>query len=93
MMFCVLSINDLTVSVYVRNIFLFLNFRRVPQESWLTTPFPQEQSAVGRNPQKKKPPTTSRNLTPNLKLKPVKHSVFLKKLLGTTQKRVSLSGT
>lgn len=72
----------------LRGIFVSMTSRRVPQESWLTTPSPQEQRAVSRNLQRKKTQSTSCNLTLNLKLNPVKHSVFLREQMGTTQKRV-----
>lgn len=70
-----------------------MSSRKAPRVNWLTTPSPQEQSAVGRNSQRKKHLTTSCKMTLNLKLNPVKHTVFLKKQMGTTQKRVSLRMT
>lgn len=71
---------------------VFMSFRRVQQESWLTSPSPQEQSPVGRSLQRETSLTTSCSLTLNWRLKPVKQSMFLKKQMQTTQKeKVSLS--
>lgn len=85
---CASSINDL---IFIQ-LNVFIISRRVPRESWLTSPSPQERSPVDRNLWRETSLTSSCNLTLNQRLKAVKQSTFLRKRMQTIQKRVSLSG-